>query len=284
MNVKVESYYFEDSRESFLAEGRVNEDLLNVKDEIFTVFDGVTMLHQKPYPNPSPAKKAAELGSLEIIDHIGKNYGDENGIKVIKKAFEHANKKIKEYNDSLGLTESTVDFLSKQYASTTCSYGYIKDETLYFGQLNDSGVMVFDAERNKEVDFVYNSTLYVQLITQLESAGEFLPGSPEEHVFVRSNVVNNPDLEIENKKVNFGVLDGRENAKKFLHYGSSHLFSGQIILFYTDGFIPFVYDKEFIDLLFETEDRTIVEQHIADKNILGDKYKKNKSLIVVRVK
>jgi hypothetical protein len=277
MNKETISLHYSDTSSDRIE--RPDENVSIVKGDVFAVCDGVTVMHQDPYPNPSPAAEVAELAGKSISTFLMENSGVE-GVGLLQEAFSLANDDVKEFNIEKGVSISTVDHLDKQYAGLTCSFGYVRDGTLYFAQINDCGVMVFDQMGNREVDFILNQTPFMQFMEDKEKEG-LDPDSSEHHVFVRSEVVNQRDLEFGGKLVHFGVLNGEKSAEHFLHYGSSRILPGQIVLFYTNGFIPFVYDEQFVQVLFEFDEnklRNYIEQRVQD----GDKYRKEKDLIAVR--
>lgn len=257
-----------------------NEDYTIATDNEFAVFDGVPFLHQNPYPNPSPAAKAAEIGAKSVIEKIKTN--SESPMKLLREAFLYANQEIRKFNESIGKTPDTVDFLNIQYAATVGAFGFIKNDILYFGQINDCGVMIFDAVGNKEVDFILSSKPYVDYLGLLEKSNKFVAGSKEEHQFVRGKIVNNKNIEVNGVGINFGVMTGEEKASNFFHYGASNISKGQICLFYSDGFIPFVNDSEFVKLLFKAKDMQEIDESVKLKVSSDTKYQKEKSLIIIR--
>jgi len=257
-----------------------DEDFLLVRNNIFAVFDGVTLLFQDPYPDPSPAYDVSQIAAETIAEGISQDVSQRT-VSLLSKVFKEANSCVKEYNNRLGITRKTVDHLSRQYASTVGAFGFFANGILYFAQINDSGVMVFDPLGNREVDFVINSKPLINYLTDLEKAGKFQPGSKEEHIFIRSQVVNNCNLFYQNQKIDFGVMNGQDEAVDFLHFGCCNIVSGQIALFYTDGFLPFVYDKEFIKVLLVAGDKSKITEYISQKETLGEKFQKEKTMIVV---
>lgn len=281
MRLIVHKFYYPDSRTE--KRQKPSEDYILMKDNTFAVFDGVSLLFQEPYPNPSPAAEASEVAAKAVVEVIEKALKKgEAGSNLIRAAFSEANLRVRQLNRGLGVTSQTVNHLDKQYASTVGAFGFFQKDSLYFGQVNDSGVMVFDPLGNREVDFVLNQTPYINFLSKLEAKDKFKPGSKEEHVFVRSQVVNNPDLEFEGIKINFGVINGSKEASKFLRLGMCNVMQGQVALFYTDGFIPFVYDQSFVDLLFKAEDFEEVERFIKNKEKEEGKFQKEKSMIILK--
>lgn len=279
MNAQIQTFHFSNTFPNKPA--RPDEDFLLVKENTFAVFDGVTLLFQDPYPDPSPAYDVSQIAAETIAEVISQDVS-QGTISLLNKVFKEANSRVKEYNNRLGITRKTVNHLNRQYASTVGAFGFFANGILYFAQINDSGVMVFDPLGNREVDFVINSKPFINYLTGLEKAGKFQPGSKEEHIFVRSQVVNNRNLFYQGQKIDFGVMNGQDEAVDFLHFGCCNLASGQIALFYTDGFLPFVYDRDFIQRLYKTDKKSDLEDYLKAKEKEAEKFQKEKSLIIVR--
>lgn len=279
MNTQIQTFHFSSSFPNKPV--RPDEDFLLVKENTLAVFDGVTLLFQDPYPNPSPAYDVSQIAAETIAEVIAQDVS-QGTASLLSKVFKEANSRVKEYNNRLGITSKTVDHLSRQYASTVGAFGFFANGILHFAQINDSGVMVLDPLGSREVDFVINSKPLINYLTDLEKAGKFQPGSKEEHIFVRSQVVNNRNLFYQGQKIDFGVMNGQDEAVNFLHFGCCNVVSGQIALFYTDGFLPFVYDKEFIKVLFVTRDKSKISEYISQKETLGEKFQKEKTMIVIQ--
>ncbi len=255
-----------------------------LEQDVFCVCDGITLLFQDPYPNPSLAYEASNIAArtigqtlLEAIQH------HPDGIPSLRQAFTQANQAVHVYNNSLGLTNQTVDFITKQYAATVCAFGYYHGNTLYFGQLNDCGVMVFDPYGNREVDFTQNQQPLRNLLDHKTNTGAFEPGSKEEHLFVRKHIVNKRDLTFEEEPILFGVMTGEPEAEHFFHYGASQVFPGQVAFFYTDGFLPYVYGDDFITTIRSDDDEfSATQAFIKQKEDTGDEaYLKEKSIIIL---
>lgn len=280
ISFKTESFYFFDARSQRI--NRPQEDFSLIQSNIFAVFDGVTRLFQEPYPNPSPAFEASQIAAKTIASVIQEGVlSNQNNLDLLRAAFRQANLKIKQYNNSLGVTPSTVNHLERQYAATVGSFGFIAGRTLYFGQINDSGAMIFDSFGNREIDLSANQTFFVKYLTHLETKGDFRAGSKEEHVFVRSKIVNNTQASFDGRPIRFGVMTGQKEAENFLRVGSLDIEKGQIAIFYTDGFLPFVFDEEFIKMLFVARDQSEITRYVNHKEALGEKFQKEKTMIVV---
>jgi len=283
MNLLIDKLHYSDTREEAKKQNLPDEDSILENDGVFCVYDGVKIMHTDPYPNPSPAKQAADLAAKETIDFLVQNKSTVEPTALIAKTVVHVNEKIKELNEKNGITPQTADHHKKQYAAVTGAFGFTKGNMLHFAQLNDSGVMVFDWQGNREVDFLLNQTPFIKKMEKLRTERKLVENSLEEHIFIRKELVNNAESSFEGKKLNFGVMNGEKTGEQFWHYGSTNLFSGQVALLYSDGFIPFVYNDGFTKLFFENAYLAKAKLYIEEKQKESEKYQKEKSLIVVKV-
>lgn len=251
--MKIFSFLYSDTRED--KKDKPQQDKVVIKDNIFVVADGVTILHETPYPNTSI--HAVEEATTSIVNTLQQQ---QNGLNSIYKAFEVASAKV-----------AAIPNIKQHYAGLTIAYGFISNNILYFAQLNDAGVMVFDKHGNMEIDFIANQTDFVNHMKETT----FVADSIEEHKYVREQIVN--------RQFNFGVLNGDMRAKSFLHVGATNLSLGQGVFLYTDGFIPYVYNKDFVSEVFKAKTQKEIANRIADKELEAEKYKKERALIVIKI-
>jgi serine/threonine protein phosphatase PrpC len=284
MNLNIQEIQFSNSREEYKRYNLPDEDFIYVKDNAFAAFDGVTILFQNPYPNPSPARKAAEIGAQTVVENLLVNQDKVNPEELLKDSFIKANEKIKNYNESLGVTPKTVNHTSKQYAATVGSFGFIKDNILYAGLLGDCGVLVLNEKGDKEIGLDYDDRLLTEYMENFLSPSPEINFDPmKHHIYIRQNVVNNPDLEYKGKKINFAVMTGQKEAEQFLKIKSTEIKPGYTILFYSDGFTPFIEEKEFLEFLIKNKNQRETENYILEKSKTDKKYQKEKSLLLIRL-
>lgn len=279
-NTQIHTFHFSDTKDR--KQPRSDKGSILVKENVFAIFDGVTFPHQDSQLTQFIPKQVADLSAKTVVEYILQNKNQTNKLDLLKETIEVCNKKIKEFNTEHGITPDTVDYVQKQYAGVTGAFGFLEDNTFYFAQINDSGVMVFDSEQNREVDFVLNQTPFIRYLNKRREEGTVEKDSVEEHKFVRSRLVNSPNIEFEGKKLWFGVLTGQDEATQFFRVGATSVRNGQVAFFYSDGLIPFVYDKEFVRVVFDAENQKQVEDFIKEKESKEEKYKKEKSLIIVK--
>lgn len=219
-----------------LFKGIPPEDFAHASGDSFAVCDGVTLLHYHPYPNPSPAARAARIAAKALVAALRTKKFD--GVRTMKRAFVKANDAVRHYNRRLGLTPRTVDFLTKQYAATVCAYGRIRDGKLYWGQLNDCGIMIVDAGGRIVADLFPDRGPVEVYVKFLRRRYGFATLTPEEHQYFRREIVNNARLFFRGKKIRWGVMTGEPRATAFVRTGMVRLRPGWQVVFYSDGMIP----------------------------------------------
>lgn len=255
------------------------EDFAYKSGKTFAVCDGVTLLHQHPYPNPSPAATVARIAAKTIVRSLApRNF---KGIRSLRHAFIEANVAIKRYNRRIGLTPRTVDFLTKQYAATVCAFGRIINGKLYWGQLNDCGVMIIDAKGEIIMDKLLDRGPVDAYVQQLRNTKGFSAGSPQEHQYFRREVVNNARLFHKGKRIRWGVMTGEPQAIKFLQTGSKQLRPGWIVIFYSDGMIPLFASHAFRQLIASNASKRRIDEFMKNKEHTGRRFKSERTMIVV---
>jgi len=259
--------------------GILPEDYAEARGCAVAVCDGVALIHQHPYPNPSPAAKVAKLAAQTIINTLKKSDGT---VRALQAAFIKANRAIKKYNRQIGNTPQTVDFLNKQYAATVAAFGMIVGNTLFWGQINDCGVMVINSHGHIIMNQILNQKPYRAFIADRRRRKLLIKDTPEEHRFVRKNVVNNRKIRYRGKLINWGVMTGESKAKYFLRAGRFRLKSQQTVLFYTDGMIPFLRLASFRREVVSGIGSKQIEQLIKNLSNRGPQFRHEKTLAVIR--
>lgn len=237
------------------------EDSFMVKDNVFAVADGITRDPLKPldfsgisieelsknYPNPSPAKMAADTFCQSVTEYLG-------GHDLINEAFVFANDKIFELNKTYN---PKPDYLVNDFYACVASAGIIKENQLHWGCVGDSGVAVFDANGNikfQSPDGLKNFFAYIH-----QHSGDF--NKPERRKFIRSQFRNNREMIKDGKVVGYGALTGEAEAEFFFQFGKVDLEPNDLIVFYSDGFADTLKEPSFNDALLKSFD---------DKNVLID--------------
>ncbi len=265
------------------ATGMPDEDTILAQDSFMAVFDGVTLEHTSPYPSPSPAKQAADIAASSAYtlykDSREACIGTEKDL--IKQLFIQADEAIYDLNKRLGVTSKTVNYLDKQYASAVGAVAFIKDSILYYGQMTDCGVLVLDDMLRPITDAIFDTDMYDDYVADIEQRLHLTRGSEQEYVYIRKNLVNNPDVKVNNRNINFGVLTGETVATQFLKIGQQKLHDGYTIILYSDGFIPYLHHQDFIHLLASGAD-TEIETYIRNAELRSSVMTFERSLVCLR--
>lgn len=254
-----------------------DEDAVKASGNFFAVFDGVTLEHQSPYPNPSPAALAAQVA----VDTSYEAYqsASQKSEALVLEAFRKANKRVEEYNQSLGITPATVNYLDKQYAAAVGALGFIEGGRLFYGQINDCGVAVYDNQLRQVASSIIAGGYEAWLVEMREKQG-YAPDSQEEHQYVRRNLVNKTVRLAGGQELAFGVLTGEPEANQFVRTGNVQVRPGWTVVCYSDGFIPHLEDNKVIQKLAEAP-RQEIEAYL--RTFRSYPYTKERSMIVVRV-
>ncbi len=203
---------------------------LNGKKIIVAVADGITRdsVNGK-YPNPSPAKIAADLFVKSFISEAKRK-------NSIEKSIKNSNNKIAKLNSSL-----KVDYLANDYWACVGVGGVITNSKLEYGFIADCGVCVF-SENGKLKFRTPNEGPNSRGSIDEDIRKKYKTSFTEEkgRKIIRSKYRNNID-----EKLSYGAFTGEKSALGFLRTGDFDLSKGDYIVFYSDGFIPIIYSKEF---------------------------------------
>lgn len=251
--------------DTFRYERKGNSLIVAVADGITRDPKGITVLPnlkdkrgieeaRENYPNPSPAKKAADLFCDSFLDYLKKKDGDERNVR---EAFAYGNRRI---HDRLN-KDLKVDYLENDYAGCVASGGVIRDGELYYGFITDCGVCVFNIEgelkfRTSDERPGSKGSINEEIKNKYNSSFKF----PEGRKIIRSRYRNNP-LE----PLAYGALTGEELALHYTRTGNVNIKTGDKIIFYTDGISHIVYSEDFSDHFDDLE--KFVDSNL--KNIEG---------------
>jgi len=213
---------------------RPDEDAIAAENSCVAVFDGVTLLHQDPYPVPSPAAAAASRGAAAAIEYALAHLGEPD---FLTGCFAAANKEIQTVNIEHGITADTVDFLRVQYAAAVGAVACFDGRILHYAQINDCGVMLCRPDGSVLDELIVDKSGIVGYVLAAREAGAFRAGSPEEHVFVRRELINSP-------RTHFAeyVLTGQEIAVNGVCVRRFAAREPLKVLAYSDGFIPLLHN------------------------------------------
>ena len=68
-----------------------DEDYAASSENVFALADGVTLAWQEPYPNTSPARTAAEVTTVKLIESLKENQHKQQSRELLQTAFAAAN-------------------------------------------------------------------------------------------------------------------------------------------------------------------------------------------------
>lgn len=250
------------------------EDSFAWQDNCFCVADGITrdpniptdwtgwkteeaLLH---YPSPSPAAEAARATVEEFINCAVKHSSSE--------ALKFANRKVAAINEKIN-----CDYLINDFAGCVAAGGRTVNNALDWASIGDSFVAVFSPEG--EQTFCSPDGL-----TNFYGRSAQNPGNwrdPAQRVRVRRDFRNNP-----NNPDAYGALTGEKAAEHFIMSGRHQLHPGELVVFFTDGFLDSVKQPDFYEKILAGQDvftRWSLNLAKAD----GKKFGRERTIIVVRI-
>jgi serine/threonine protein phosphatase PrpC len=186
----------------------------------------------KGYPNPSPAKLAAEKFCESFTTYLKQE--PQVNKKTITSAFSYANNEIFKLNEE---NVACVDYSENDYWGCVASGGVVINNTLYWGHICDCGVCVFDKFGNlkfRTEDDMQNANKCI------DSLGDKW-GLAKWRKEFRIKYRNNPN---ENYG-SYGALTGEKAALNFVRVGKFELSDKDYVLFYSDGMADIIYSNNF---------------------------------------
>lgn len=241
--------------------------MLDIEEKIYSVADGVTrdpcnylpnintfigkIIFSLKYPRPSPAKKAADIFTetfLEVLKDYKKQNRDE---KVIREAFEEANKRIKYWNEKNILNP---DYLTKDFAGCTAAGTSIYEERVSLGFIGDCGVAIF----NEKGELKFRTENDVSKYEKERWNEKKLKGKkwedPETRKIMRSYYRNNPK-----EKYSYGVLTGQQEAMNYVKTYTKEIKLTDYLVVYSDGLENIIFEEEFSNKLREKDKKGLIK-------------------------
>lgn len=214
------------------------EDALRSDEErgIFLVADGVTRTPgPSGYPNPSPAKLAADR-FLEIsLDVLRRGT---RTAEVLREACRAGNQGVRALNEELGLS-GHCDYWERDLASAVFSGLTLAEGEFVWGFLTDCGVAQLSA----------NGEILWMTEDRLAPVRQYFPPPPqtkERQISIRRDLRNRPSSGMDRT---YGAFTGEEEALSYLEVGTRSFNAGDTLLVFTDGALPLVKNGEFRSLL-----------------------------------
>ena len=195
-----------------------NEDsyLVDEANNIYIVADGVTRDRiNRHYPNPSPAKEVSQLFVNVVHQHMRQNNHHEP-IECLKQSIASANATIADHN------RSYTEFAP----STVAIVAMIVDEYFYYAHIGDCSVYLLNSSAKQL------TTPQTKLIE--EHANDFSKAQIRDEI---SNNLQHPYA--------YGIINGKQNALKFVEYHQFKLKAGMRILIASDGLDILLHRSQF---------------------------------------
>jgi serine/threonine protein phosphatase PrpC len=238
-----------------------NEDFYFVpkKNPVFAIADGITRFSYENINKTllNGARKAAEIFCLESAKYLEKNLdfktANSKSIKnAIKKAFDFVNERIKRLNIRYGIPKK-MDYIKYDWFGAVGVAGIILKNKLYYGYLGDCGVVIFDKKNKKKFQ---TKNMVASALEKFKNWKEF---SPEKRaLIIHKNLRNNP-----NKK-GYGSFTGESRIENYYEIGIKKLKEDDLVVFYSDGLLELLKDKNFVEIL-RKKDRRKLDKFVLRK-------------------
>ena len=252
--------------------GHEHEDHFGFRDNVIVVADGVTRDPLEVLPDVSTD------GGLRIFsEKYMERYGEENpafesariiveeGLKSkdgdVKNVLVSGNPALMKYNQKLyGNGLEKVDYVVNDLACCAASCAVVSGKELSWSYVADCGVAVVsqDAVWKTDVDMDLSEGAR-QKTLKTNGLGDWF--QPETRKFTRGVLRNNKEY---NGKGAYGVLSGEESGEAFVRSGSRGLKKGDVVLVYSDGALPFLFDEECVEMIRE-KDFEGVKKYCAER-------------------
>ncbi len=213
---------------------------------IVAVADGITRdprnfrFTEENYPNPSPAKIAADTARQSLIAEM--MTAEEASERSVFRAFFNTNMKAMRRLNKNHVGET--DYLESDWWACVACAGTIKDGRLFYGYIGDCGVAVFNT-KGEVVDKTSNDV--EKASKHLHSLPRYDWGKAKWRRKVRSEYRNNLD-----NPHSYGALTGEASAWRFIHTGKINLMPGFYVLFYSDGMEKVILSNRLAEHLAES--------------------------------
>jgi serine/threonine protein phosphatase PrpC len=215
---------------------RLREDYFLQSSEfpIFAVADGVTLAIKpgKAYPVPSGAGEVAKIFCKGAIKHSENLYADFK-IENILDIFAKANTEARNYNRKHGRTRKTINYFDIDYFCATAALAVVKNDELFYGTIGDSRITLKD--KNGKTKFSTRDR--VAPIERL-AARKIKHPKPQEKKYFQQKYFRNK-IGAKGELVGYGVINGEEEALRYVEYGKAKIQKGDQLFILSDGFTPY---------------------------------------------
>jgi len=222
-----------------------NEDffLISKKQPVFALADGVTQsrFDDGKYAYPAGARVAAQIFCQSVVEYIEKNFGQKEGKKIIAEAFDFANQRIWELNKNEGIIEK-LDYLVYDYFDTVGIAGLLAEGKLFYGYVGDCGLAVFD--KNDELKFQTEDR-----VEPAKKRAKLIYKNWDELDRNERTKILHRDFRNTPSGLGYGSFTGEPGVKRYYQINSLVLNLGDLVVFYSDGFVEYLKFPEFIKIL-----------------------------------
>lgn len=250
----------------------------------------------KQYPFDDYGYEAASTFCEGFIKHCKTQLSSENfSLKTLKDILIKTNEDIKKLNMRLG--KKFNDPLNYDLAETVGVGAVIKDHTLYYGGLEDCYVNVLRGKNLENIaKWNYQIAKASKYIDKLSSKDKLKDYIPKELInklkkenqwepcwcnYLRNN---KNALDEEGNLVGWGCFTGEKEAEEFIETYSIPLKKNDHILLFSDGMIPVLRDKGFINWFIQNVTSSFYFQYQMRSKImelLGDRGEANKEKTLI---
>ena len=256
-----------------------NEDfyLISEKFPIFVVADGVTRGHfpTGEYAFPAGAKSAVQIFCYSVLEFLENNWGKKKPKVLIKEAFDFANQKIRTLN-FIEEIDKRLNYFEYDWFCCVGVAGFIVKNLLYFGYVGDCGVAILDRKNKLKFQTKDMVAPAVKRAERLLKNWESL-SQRERTIILRRDFRNRKDGK------GFGAFTGEEGVKKYYRIGKKKIKAGDLIVFYSDGFLNYFQFPEFIEILRKGEKKLLDDFSLQKAKESYEKYGTDRTLIAVKI-
>lgn len=216
--------------------GKPNDDYYCMAGRVFAVADGVSRTPYSKAQYPATSQLAAAIFCIEVTCALEKG-------KAFEQAFAHANGAIVEMNKAKGITPETLEYLLRDYVSCMGVAGMLSKEVqnrFSYGYVGDCGILVYGADGLP----IYMSENDVFVLETFREQRGFAT-QDERRIWWRHDMRNRPDA----RYMTYGALTGELEALSYLRTGFVDLQPGDIVILFSDGMYPFLFDRVFLKLV-----------------------------------
>lgn len=201
----------------------------------FAVADGVSRTQDSAVARPATSRLAASVFCTEVTRALERE-------RSFEYAFGYANAMIAGFNKSKGITPETVDYLARDYICCVGVAGILGREApnrFSYGYIPDCGILVYDGDYLP----ILVSENHVAILEEFRERREFAT-TEEKKIWWRRDMRNRPDLRV----MTYGALTGEPAAISYVKTGYIDLQSKDVVILFSDGMYPFLFDREFLKL------------------------------------